>query len=47
MQDLKHRAPQQHNPGKTAASPSASESALLQPELARYGNLGTRLNVFA
>ena len=23
MQDLKHRAPQQHNPGKTAASPSA------------------------
>ena len=47
MQDLKHHAPQQHNPGKTAASPSASESALLQPELARYGNLGTRLNVFA
>lgn len=31
---------------KTAA-PTATQQALLQPELARFGLLGTRLNLFA
>jgi len=47
MQDLKHRTPDQQDETKTVTAPSAAESAALQPELARYGHLGTRLNLFA
>lgn len=33
--------------GQNAAAPAATQQALLQPELARFGLLGTRLNLFA
>ena len=32
---------------KSVAPPAATQQALLQPELARFGLLGTRLNLFA
>lgn len=30
-----------------AMAPTASQLAVIQPELARYGQVGTRLNLFA
>lgn len=47
IQDLKHRTPDQQDETKTVTAPDATQSAALQPELARYGTLGTRLNLFA
>lgn len=35
------------NPAERSAPPTAAQQALLQPELARFGLLGTRLNLFA
>lgn len=32
---------------QSAAAPAPTQQALLQPELARFGLLGTRLNLFA
>lgn len=32
---------------QSAAAPAPAQQALLQPELARFGLLGTRLNLFA
>lgn len=47
MQDLKQRAPEQQDATKVVTAPNAAQMAVLQPELARYGHLGTRLNLFA
>ena len=47
MQDLKRRAPEQLDQTRKVTAPNAAQSAILQPELARYGNLGTKLNLFA
>ena len=48
LQELRRRAPQEDAPEtKVVTAPSAAEAAALQPQLATYGNLGTRLNLFA
>jgi len=49
MQELKKRAhtEQKSTAQETASTLNATQMGLLQPELARYGNLGTRLNLFA
>jgi hypothetical protein len=48
LQDLRRRAPQPAAPEtKVASTPSPAQMAVLQPQLAAYGNLGTRLNLFA
>lgn len=47
MQDLKRRAPNQLEEAKIVTAPNATQTAILQPELARFGHLGTRLNLFA
>ena len=47
MQDLKRRAPDEQDATQVVTAPNATQMAAMQPELARYGNLGTRLNLFA
>ncbi len=49
LQDLRRRAPQPAAPETKVANttPSPAQMAVLQPQLAAYGNLGTRLNLFA
>lgn len=49
MQELKRRAhaEQKSTAQETATTLNATQMGLLQPELARYGNLGTKLNLFA
>ncbi|MBV2164796.1 MAG: hypothetical protein KUL80_11110 [Comamonas sp.] len=47
LQELRHRAPQEAPETKAVTAPSASQMAVLQPSLAQYGHLGTRLNLFA
>ena len=47
MQDLKHRGYREQDTTKKVNPVSANESILLEPQLARFGSLGTRLNVFA
>lgn len=47
MQDLKRRAPDAQDATKVVTAPNPTQMAAMQPELARYGNLGTRLNLFA
>ena len=51
LQELRRAPNQQQQPQRdhpaTPGSAAATPMAHAQPELARYGNLGTRLNVFA
>ncbi|MEZ2770253.1 hypothetical protein [Comamonas jiangduensis] len=47
MQDLKRRAPDKQDVTQVVTAPNPTQMAAMQPELARYGNLGTRLNLFA
>lgn len=47
MQDLKRRSPRQLEETQIVTAPNATQTAILQPELARFGHLGTRLNLFA
>ncbi len=47
LQDLKRRAPEQQDASKIVTAPNATQMATLQPELARHGHLGTKLNLFA
>lgn len=47
MEDLTRRAPAEQDASKVVTAPDATQMAAMQPELARYGNLGTRLNLFA
>jgi hypothetical protein len=47
MQDLKRRAPDAQDAAQVVTAPNPTQMAAMQPELARYGNLGTRLNLFA
>lgn len=49
LQDLQKRAQteQRSAVAETATTLNATQMGLLQPELARYGNLGTKLNLFA
>ena len=47
MQDLKRRAPDAQDATQVVTAPNPTQMAAMQPELARYGNLGTRLNLFA
>ena len=47
LQELRRRAPEEEPTAKMVAAPSASEMALLRPQLAAYGNLGTKLNLVA
>lgn len=48
LKELRQRAPQeQAAQTKMVTAPSAAEAASVQPQLAAYGNLGTRLNLFA
>ncbi len=47
LQELRRRAPQEEPAVKMVTAPSATQMALLQPQLAAYGNLGTKLNLFA
>ena len=47
MQDLKRRAPEEQDSTKVVTAPNSTQMAAMQPELARYGSLGTRLNLFA
>lgn len=47
MQDLKRRAQTPQAESRVVTAPNAAQMAILQPELARYGNLGTKLNIFA
>lgn len=48
LQELRRRAPQETAPAvKMVTAPSATQMAVLQPQLAAYGNLGTKLNLFA
>ncbi|MDR2324413.1 MAG: hypothetical protein LBE51_03270 [Acidovorax sp.] len=35
------------SPAQLAGQPTATQLAVLQPELARYGQLGTKLNLYA
>lgn len=47
LQDLRQRAPQEAAATKMVTAPTPSQMAVLQPQLAAYGNLGTKLNLFA
>lgn len=48
MQDLTRRAHLQEQGNQpVTTTPNAAQTALLQPELARFGHLGTKLNLFA
>ncbi|MBQ0133435.1 MAG: hypothetical protein KBT18_15020 [Comamonas sp.] len=47
MQDLQKRVPVPHAQTLAVTAPNAAQMGVLQPELARYGNLGTKLNLFA
>ena len=47
MQDLQRRAHIPDVETRTVTAPNAAQMGVLQPELARYGNLGTKLNLFA
>lgn len=49
MQELRRRQQQQAelSETQTVTAPTAAQMGVLQPELARYGNLGTKLNLFA
>lgn len=47
MQDLQRRAPSLQTQTRAVTAPTAAQMGVLQPELARYGNLGTKLNLFA
>lgn len=47
MQDLQQRFRRQPSQQPAANAPSAAPAGSSQPELARYGHLGTRLNLFA
>lgn len=47
LQELRQRPPQDTPETKMVTAPSASQMAVLQPSLAQYGHLGTRLNLFA
>ena len=45
LQELQRRS--RDVPATPATTPTAAQMGVLQPELARYGNLGTKLNIFA
>lgn len=47
LQDLTRRAPEEQDITKVVTAPNSTQMAAMQPELARYGNLGSRLNLFA
>ncbi len=47
LQELRQRAPREAPETKMVTAPTASQMAVLQPQLAAYGNLGTKLNLFA
>jgi len=49
LQDLQKRVQteQRSAVAETTTTLNATQMGLLQPELARYGNLGTKLNLFA
>ncbi len=49
LQELRDHPTQRHAAQAQAAArtPSAAEAATQQPQLAQYGNLGTRLNLYA
>lgn len=47
MQELTKRYVAPTHPVSAAATPSASHLAVIQPELARYGQVGTKLNIYA
>lgn len=47
-QQTPQKSPEQPDQARRVAmSPSAAEAAVVQTQLAQYGNLGTRLNVYA
>lgn len=47
MQDLQQRFRQPPSQQPANPTPRPTSTASAQPELARYGHLGTRLNLFA
>lgn len=47
MQDLQKRSSLPEAQTQAVLAPTAAQMGILQPELARYGNLGTKLNLFA
>lgn len=47
MAELTKRNVIQHELRKAPMAPTAGQLAVIQPELARYGQVGTRLNLFA
>lgn len=47
MAELTKRNVVQYELGKAPMTPTVSQLAVIQPELARYGQVGTRLNIFA
>ena len=47
LQELSRRVHMANSEAQPATVPDAGQMAVLQPELARYGNLGTKLNLFA
>lgn len=47
MAELTKRQLGNQSPAQLAGQPSAVHLAVLQPELARYGQLGTKLNLYA
>lgn len=47
MQNLKRNAQHERSETKRFPTVQASSSDLSQPALAKYGNLGTKLNIFA
>lgn len=47
MTELTKRQALQDAQYKASAAPTASQMALIQPELARYGQMGTKLNIYA
>lgn len=47
MAELTKMQATQQAQGKAAMSPTPGQLAIIQPELARYGQVGTKLNLFA
>jgi hypothetical protein len=47
MAELTKRQFNQQELNKALSGPTAGQMAVIQPELARYGQVGTRLNLFA
>ena len=47
MQELRRHGPGRLEETQIVTAPNATQTAILQPELARFGHLGTRLNLFA